>query len=201
MYKIIKSISDILVATILFIVSLPFLLFFTIMLAISNSGKPFFTQKRIGKNNKEFKVIKFKTMNDKKDNNGRLLPDKDRLTKIGSFVRKTSIDELPQLLNILKGDMSFIGPRPLLVRYLPYYTEKELLRHTIKPGISGWAQVNGRNTVGWNERLEFDVYYVKNISFILDIKIVFLTIKNIIYAKNIVTDPTSLMKDLDEERK
>ena len=134
-----------------------------ILLVFATGENPFFVQNRPGLNEKTFQIIKFKTMNDKKNENGELLPDSMRLTQIGSLVRKTSLDEFPQLLNVLKGDMSLIGPRPLLLKYLPYYTDKERLRHTVRPGITGWAQINGRNTVSWNERLAFDLEYVKNI--------------------------------------
>lgn len=140
-------------------------------------------------------------MNDKKDAQGSLLSDAERLTPIGAFVRKTSLDEIPQLINVLKGDMSFIGPRPLLLKYLPFYTTKERIRHSIKPGITGWSQVNGRNALNWDSRLSLDVYYVENMSFILDAKIVLKTIINIFSAKDIVVDPESIMQNLDDERK
>lgn len=146
-------------------------------------------------------MIKFKTMNDKKDAGGNLLPDSKRLTPMGSFVRKTSLDEIPQLLNIISGSMSLIGPRPLLIKYLPYYTDLERKRFLIKPGITGWAQINGRNTAGWDLRLGNDVYYVDNMSFGLDMLIVYKTIVNIFSSKNIVVDPSSYMLDLDQERK
>ncbi|MDM1521201.1 sugar transferase [Myroides odoratimimus] len=177
--------------------------FFSVMLCllIANQGKPFFFQARPGKNSKIFKVIKFKTMNDRTDNKGELLADKERLTSIGIFVRKTSLDEIPQLINVLKGDMSLIGPRPLLPKYLPFYTKVEERRHDVRPGITGWAQVNGRNLLEWDKRLEFDVYYVENISFSLDIKIFYLTIKNVLRAKSIIVDPSSVMLDLDDERR
>jgi len=172
------------------------------LLSIANKGAgAFFFQERPGKNEKLFKVIKFKTMNDQRDDSGNLLPDALRLTNVGKFVRSTSLDEIPQLLNVIKGDMSLIGPRPLLIRYLPYYNERERLRHSVKPGITGWAQVNGRNTVNWNDRIEMDVYYVQNISFSLDVKIIFETIRNVFYRKNVVVDPESIMKNFDDERK
>lgn len=147
-----------------------------------------------------FKIIKFKTMNDAKDREGNLLPDAERLTKIGAFIRKTSLDEMPQLLNVIKGDMSLIGPRPLLVRYLPFYTERESIRHTVRPGITGLAQVNGRNFLDWNKRLELDAQYVENISFINDIKIALLTIKNVVARKDIAVVPGAIGKPLDIER-
>ncbi len=158
----------------------------TIALAIANNGKPFFFQKRPGKNERIFSIIKFKSMNDKKDANGMLLPDKERLTKVGSFVRKTSLDEIPQLINVLKGDMSLIGPRPLLVSYLPYYAEREKLRHAVRPGITGLAQTSGRNNLNWDERLELDVIYVENMSFKNDISIFFNTLKKVIFKEDIV---------------
>ncbi len=197
-----KRIIDFFVSFIGFIIISPLFLFLWIWLSIANKGAgAFFFQERPGKNEKLFKVIKFKTMNDQRDDSGNLLPDALRLTNVGKFVRSTSLDEIPQLLNVIKGDMSLIGPRPLLVRYLPYYNERERLRHSVKPGITGWAQVNGRNTVNWNDRIEMDVYYVQNISFSLDVKIIFETIRNVFYRKNVVVDPESIMKNFDDERK
>lgn len=163
----------------------PIFIVVTFALLIDNKGKAFFTQDRPGKDGKIFKIIKFKTMNDNKDALGNLLPDADRLTFFGSIVRKTSIDELPQLFNVLKGDMSLIGPRPLLPEYLPHYTERQKIRHHIKPGITGWAQINGRNAIEWNKKFEFDVWYVENLSFILDLQIMFLTIKKVINFEGI----------------
>jgi lipopolysaccharide/colanic/teichoic acid biosynthesis glycosyltransferase len=139
-------------------------------------------------------------MNDKKDLNGKLLPDRQRLTKAGTFIRKTSLDELPQLINVLKGDMSLIGPRPLLVDYLPYYTKEEQARHSVRPGITGLAQVNGRNNLSWDKRLGYDVYYAHNLSFMLDFKIILLTIKNVFLSKDINIVPGETMKNLDQER-
>lgn len=178
----------------------PMFILLTICLFFANQGKPFFFQARPGKGERIFRIIKFKTMNDKKDSNGNFLSDYERLTKIGSFVRKTSLDEIPQLINVVKGDMSLIGPRPLLTKYLNYYTGEEKLRHSVKPGITGLAQLMGRNTLDWNSRLAYDVEYVKNISFCLDIKIIFLTIKKVLRLEDIIVDPRSIMKDLDEER-
>ena len=155
------------------------------MLGFSNKGNIFFKQKRPGKYEKIFIVLKFKTMNDKKDNKGNLLPDKERLHKLGLLLRKTSLDELPQLFNVLKGDMSFVGPRPLLVEYLPLYTEKQRVRHSINPGITGWAQINGRNAISWEDKFNHDIWYVKHKSFVLDIKILFLTFFRIVQAKDI----------------
>ncbi|MRI62424.1 sugar transferase [Ornithobacterium rhinotracheale] len=167
------------------IVLSPILLVVTILLAIANHGKPFFFQKRPGLNEKIFSIVKFKTMNDKKDAQGNLLPDADRLTSVGKFVRKTSLDEIPQLINVLKGDMSLIGPRPLLPEYLPLYNEEQKKRHLVRPGITGWAQVNGRNAISWEEKFRHDVWYVKNLSFSLDVKIIFLTIEKVFKSEGI----------------
>lgn len=158
-----------------------------VLLYFANKGKVFFTQERPGKNVKIFKVIKFKTMTDEKDSEGNLLPDADRLTKVGVFIRSTSIDELPQLINILKGDMAFIGPRPLLVQYLPLYSEEQHRRHDVTPGLSGWAQVNGRNNISWSRKFELDVYYVDHISLLMDIKVFITTINKVIKRKDINT--------------
>ncbi|WP_271393590.1 sugar transferase [Aequorivita sinensis] len=186
MYKnILKPFFDFFAALIGLIILSPIFLVVTLGLAIANNGKPFFFQRRPGKNERIFKIIKFKSMNDKKDSNGNLLPDSERLTKIGSFVRKTSLDEIPQLINVLKGDMSFIGPRPLLPEYLPLYNETQRHRHDVKPGITGWAQVNGRNTVSWKKKFEYDVWYVNNQTFLLDIKIFFMTIKKVFIKEGI----------------
>ncbi|MBC5995066.1 sugar transferase [Pontibacter cellulosilyticus] len=168
-----------------FLIALPIFAIVTICLAIANHGKPFFLQPRPGKNGKIFKVIKYKTMNDLRDANGNLLPDDKRLTAIGKFVRKTSLDEIPQLLNVIKGDMSLIGPRPLLVEYLPLYNEEQNRRHEVRPGITGWAQVNGRNTISWNEKFDYDVWYVANCSFLLDLKIIWLTIIKVFRSEGI----------------
>ncbi len=180
MYKtIIKSVIDFSIAFLGLVILSPLIFFVTIGLFISSNGRPFFIQKRPGKNEKIFSIIKFKTMNDKKDNEGNLLSDEQRLTKIGSFVRKTSIDEIPQLINVLKGNMSLIGPRPLLPEYLPLYNELQKRRHEVKPGITGWAQVNGRNSISWQQKFEYDAWYVDNMSFVLDCKILFLTISKV----------------------
>ena len=176
MYKFfLKRIFDFILSTIGLILISPVFLLIFILLMINNRGKAFFFQKRPGKNEKIFKVIKFKTMNDKKNSSGKLLPDADRLTKLGVFIRKTSLDEIPQLINVLKGDMSLIGPRPLLPEYLPLYNETQKKRHNVKPGITGWAQVNGRNAISWEKKFEYDVWYVENLSFLLDLKIFFKT--------------------------
>ena len=154
----------------------------------------YFFQSRPGRNEVIFKVIKFKTMNDKKDDSGNLLPDAKRMTKIGNFVRSTSLDEIPQLLNVIRGDMSLIGPRPLLVEYLPLYNEKQKRRHEIRPGITGWAQVNGRNAISWQQKFEYDVYYVDNISFLFDLKILFLTIKKVFVSEGINASENETME-------
>lgn len=195
--KIIKPALDFLIALIVFILLSPIFVVVTVGLWFANGGKPFFYQLRPGKGERIFKIIKFKTMNDRRDTNGQLLPDAERLTKIGTFVRKTSLDEIPQLLNVLKGDMSLIGPRPLLVKYLPYYSKREQLRHTVRPGITGLAQVNGRNKLNWDDRLELDAQYVENLSFLLDIKILFRTIVNVLLRKDIAVGYI----DLDDYRK
>ena len=174
-----KRIIDFVIALVGLIVLSPLFLILWIWLSIANKGAgAFFVQERPGKDEKIFKVIKFKTMNDRRDEKGDLLPDSERLTTIGRWIRSLSLDEIPQLINVLKGDMSLVGPRPLLPRYLPYYTSRERLRHTVRPGITGWAQVNGRNTINWDRRLALDVYYVENLSFKLDLKIFFKTLKN-----------------------
>lgn len=186
MYKsVFKRIIDFFLALLGFLILSPIFLLVTIGLYFANQGKPFFFQKRPGKNGKVFSIIKFKTMNDKKDKNGNLLPDADRLTGIGSFVRKTSLDEIPQLINVLKGDMSLIGPRPLLPQYLPLYNSEQKRRHEVRPGITGWAQVNGRNAISWERKFELDVWYVDHLSFFLDVKIFFLTIKKVLIKEGI----------------
>ena len=186
MYKhFLKPLVDVLAALCVLIISSPLFLFATIFLAIANEGKPFFVQERPGKNGKIFSIIKFRTMNDRRDEKGNLLPDGVRLTTVGSFVRKSSLDELPQLLNVLKGDMSLIGPRPLLPQYLPLYSEDQRRRHDVRPGITGWAQVNGRNAISWQQKFNYDVWYVENISILLDIKIVYLTLKKVFKSEGI----------------
>ncbi len=189
MYKlVIKSTIDFCVALVVLIVLFPILFGLAVLLFIANDGKPFFSQLRPGKNSKIFKIIKFKTMNDKKDGDGNLLPDAFRLTKIGQLVRKTSLDELPQLINVLKGDMSLIGPRPLLPEYLTLYNETQNRRHEVKPGITGWAQVNGRNAISWSQKFEYDVWYVNHVSFLLDCKIVYLTINKVFKREGITAE-------------
>ncbi len=163
----------------------PIFVLLIIFLAFANGGKPFFIQRRPGKNEKIFNIVKFKTMNDKKDKEGNLLPDVDRITKVGTFVRKTSLDEIPQLLNVLIGDMSLIGPRPLIIEYLPIYNNTQKKRHNVRPGITGWAQVNGRNSITWKKKFEYDVWYVEHCSFLLDLKILGLTLKKVIYKEDV----------------
>lgn len=167
-------------------------------LHFANKGAgAFFFQERPGKDGKIFKVIKFKTMTDERDANGELLPDADRLTKIGSFIRSTSIDELPQLINVLKGDMSLIGPRPLLVQYLPLYSKEQMRRHEVRPGISGWAQCHGRNQISWTEKFKLDVWYVDNLSLLTDLKVIFITIKKVLFREDINSDNDATMEDFD----
>ena len=176
----------------------PILIVVTIWLHFANKGAgAFFFQERPGKNGKIFKVIKFKTMTDEKDAEGNLLPDADRLTKVGSFVRSTSIDELPQLINVLKGDMALIGPRPLLVQYLPLYSKEQMRRHDVRPGISGWAQCHGRNQISWTEKFKLDVWYVDHLSFVTDLKVIFMTIKKVLFREDINSDNDSTMEDFD----
>lgn len=176
----------------------PILLFITLWLHFANKGEgAFFTQKRPGKNGICFRVIKFKTMTDKCDEDGNLLPDEQRLTKVGKFIRSTSIDELPQLINVLKGDMALVGPRPLLTQYLPLYNKEQMRRHEVRPGITGWAQVNGRNAISWTKKFEMDVWYVNNLSFCLDLKILFLTIKKVFYRVDINSANDVTMEDFD----
>lgn len=174
-----KRVIDFTAAALGLIVLSPIFIMVTILLYISNQGKPFFFQQRPGKNEHIFTIIKFKSMNDKKDADGNLLPFEKRVTPIGSFIRKYSLDEIPQLINVLKGDMSLIGPRPLLVEYLEFYNEQQKKRHNVRPGVTGWAQVNGRNAISWEQKFEYDVWYVENCSFKLDVKIILLTIKKV----------------------
>lgn len=188
-----KRILDISISIILILILFPlFFVVFTV-LYIVNKGKVIFCQQRPGLHMKPFRLYKFKTMNDKKDKNGNLLPDEQRLTLIGKWLRKFSLDELPQLFNVIKGDMSLIGPRPWLMEYVPLYNDYQKRRHEVRPGITGWAQVNGRNTTNWNKRFKYDVYYVENITFGLDLKIFFLTIWNILTAKGISGENSKTM--------
>ena len=195
-----KRIIDFSIALVALLVIWPFLVVIYIWLTIANKGAgAIFYQERPGKDEKIFRLMKFKSMTDERDAKGNLLPDKDRITAVGKFVRKTSIDELPQLINVLKGDMALIGPRPLLPEYLPYYTERERLRHTVRPGISGWAQVNGRNHVLWEERFEYDAYYAEHLSFAMDIRIIIMTFKKVIQRKDIEASPN--LMNFDEYRR
>ncbi|MCX2745213.1 sugar transferase [Mangrovivirga sp. M17] len=189
-----KRIIDFIMSLIGLITASPIFLIVWFLLAVNQNGKAFFVQPRPGKNGEVFKLVKFKTMTDAKDKNGDLLPDDQRLHGLGKFVRKTSLDELPQLINVLKGDMSLIGPRPLLVEYLPLYNEKQARRHDVRPGITGWAQVNGRNAISWEKKFDYDVYYVDNLSFTLDVKILILTIKKVFVAEGINSDTSVTME-------
>lgn len=181
-----KRLIDFTIVLVVLLVIWPILFIITLWLHFANKGAgAFFTQERPGKNGKIFKVIKYKTMTDERDANGNLLPDADRLTPVGKFVRSTSIDELPQLINVLKGDMALIGPRPLLPQYLPLYSKEQARRHEVRPGITGWAQVNGRNAICWTKKFELDVWYVDHCSFLLDLKIIFLTIKKVFIREGI----------------
>jgi undecaprenyl phosphate N,N'-diacetylbacillosamine 1-phosphate transferase len=190
----IKRVMDLLVSTVAFIILLPIFIVLTILLLFANQGKPFFFQLRPGKDERIFRVIKFKTMNDRRDKQGNLLPDEQRLTGLGKFVRRTSLDELPQLLNVINGDMSLIGPRPLLVDYLPLYNATQKRRHLVRPGITGWAQVNGRNAISWNQKFEYDVWYVDNVSFKLDLQIVLKTLVKIIKSEGISSATSATME-------
>lgn len=192
-----KRILDFICSLIGFIILLPVFLFVTLFLTIANNGKPFFFQQRPGKNNKIFEVVKFRTMNDKKDAQGNLLSDKDRLTSLGRFIRKTSLDEIPQLINVIKGDMSLVGPRPLLLEYLPLYDEKQIRRHEVRPGITGWAQINGRNAISWKDKFELDVWYVDNISISLDIRILLQTILKVFKSEGISSDTSLTMEKFE----
>ena len=186
MYKIFfKPLLDFILSLLGLIISSPLFLIVFIALLFANKGKVFFLQNRPGKNEKIFKIIKFRTMNDKRDAQGNLLPDEERLTSIGKLVRKTSLDEIPQLINVLLGNMSLIGPRPLLPEYLPLYNDFQKKRHLIKPGITGWAQINGRNAVEWEKKFMFDVWYVENLSFLLDLQIMFLTLKKVLKLEGV----------------
>lgn len=196
MYKhFFKRLIDFILVLCVLLVIWPILLIITVWLHFANKGAgAFFTQERPGKNGKIFKVIKYKTMTDERDAEGNLLPDADRLTKVGRFVRSTSIDELPQLINVLKGDMALIGPRPLLPQYLPLYSPEQARRHEVRPGITGWAQVHGRNAISWTKKFEYDVWYVDHCSFLLDLKIVFLTIKKVFIREGISQEGQATME-------
>jgi lipopolysaccharide/colanic/teichoic acid biosynthesis glycosyltransferase len=184
-YNYFKRLLDVCLASLAIVVFSPFFIILIIVLAIVNKGNPFFVQQRPGKNGKIFKLIKFKTLNDDIDGSGSLLPDDQRISRVGRFVRSTSLDELPQLINILLGDMSIVGPRPLLVKYLPFYNDFQARRHLVPPGITGWAQVNGRNKLTWDEKFAYDVYYVEHVSFIFDVKIMLLTVKKVVLREGV----------------
>lgn len=186
LYKLfLKPTLDFVAALTGLVLTFPILLIIFIFLFLANQGKPFFLQKRPGKNGKIFTIIKFKTMNDRRDKHGNLLSDAERLTLVGKIVRKTSLDELPQLLNVIKGDMSLVGPRPLLPDYLHLYDDFQKRRHEVKPGITGWAQVNGRNAISWNQKFEYDVWYVDHLSFLVDLKIILKTVEKIFKSEGI----------------
>lgn len=199
MYKnFFKRFFDFWIALIALICISPILIVVTIWLHFANKGAgAFFFQERPGWHGKIFKVIKFKTMTDERDENGALLPDEQRLTKVGKFVRSTSIDELPQFINVLKGDMALIGPRPLLVQYLPLYSKEQARRHEVRPGISGWAQVHGRNTISWKQKFEYDVWYVDHLTLWTDLKIIFLTLKKVLIREGINSNNNATMEDFD----
>lgn len=195
----IKPFLDFLSSIILFVILSPIYLFLICVLAGSYKENPFFVQERMGINNRVFKILKFKTMNNKKDEQGNLLPDEARLTRVGRFVRKTSLDEIPQLINVLKGEMSIVGPRPLLVSYLAFYTDEQKKRHNVKPGITGWVGVNGRNSLSWEEKFKLDVWYVQNISFFLDMRILLKTIIKIFKTSEISADQHATMPRFDKK--
>lgn len=197
----IKRIFDIIVALIGLLTLAPVMAFLVVLVRINLGSPVFFRQVRPGLNEKPFRMIKFRTMRESYDSSGKLLPDSERLTRFGNFLRSSSLDELPELWNVLKGDMSLVGPRPLLVRYLDYYTDIERIRYQVRPGITGWAQVNGRNESSWDARLAHDVWYVKNQSFLLDLKILVMTALRVVKSDGVVVDPSAQMLDLDEERK
>ena len=199
MYKhFFKRVIDFCIVFVVLALIWPILVVITIWLHFANKGAgAFCLQERPGKNEKVFKVIKFKSMTDERDAEGNLLPDRERLTKVGKFVRSTSLDELPQLINVLKGDMALIGPRPLLIKYLPYYTERERLRHTVRPGISGWAQINGRNNITWDNKLECDAYYAEHVSLKFDIKILLLTIYKVFKRDGAIADKKENYLDVE----
>lgn len=183
--KYFKRIIDLVTATLGILLLSPLFVFITIVLSRINQGKPFFFHRRPGKNGRLFTMVKFRTMNEKRDDSGRLLPDMQRLTKTGAFLRKYSLDEIPNLWNVLLGEMSLIGPRPLLIEYLPLYNTEQRKRHDVRPGVTGWAQINGRNAITWDQKFKLDIWYVNNLSFCLDMKIFFLTLKKIFQTDNV----------------
>ncbi|NVK50866.1 MAG: sugar transferase [Cyclobacteriaceae bacterium] len=180
-----KRIIDVFLTTLMFVILSPVFLLLFVVLAIAHRGNPFFKQERPGKGGEIFQILKFKTMSEKRNKDGELLPDSERITLLGRLIRKSSLDEIPQLINILKGEMSLVGPRPLLVEYLPLYNSKQIKRHMVLPGVTGWAQINGRNTISWEEKFELDIWYVENLNFWLDLKILFVTFFNVIRGKGV----------------
>ncbi len=188
-----KPILDFFMALFALLLLSPLFLIVLLLLTIANNGHPFFVQSRPGKDEKIFKIIKFKTMTDKRDNMGQLLPDMERMTRIGQFLRRTSLDEIPQLLNVVRGQMSIVGPRPLLVDYLNYYNQEEARRHSVKPGITGWAQVNGRNAISWQEKFNHDLWYVDHLSFRTDMNILYKTIKKVLKRDGITASDNETM--------
>jgi sugar transferase EpsL len=196
-----KRVFDIVASLLALVLLLPVLLVICLMVAIKLGRPVFFTQIRPGKDAQPFRMIKFRTMTNEKDSEGNLLPNHQRMTKFGAFLRSASLDELPELINVLKGDMSLVGPRPLLMDYLPYYTEEQDIRHNLKPGITGWAQINGRNAIDWDEKLKLDAWYVRNQSFFLDIKILFLTVLKVLKKEDINYSKDVLMPRFDEYMK
>ncbi|MCI8725456.1 MAG: sugar transferase [Hungatella sp.] len=199
--KYIKRVLDFLLSTIALIILSPIILLLTMIGSIAVKGNPFFTQDRPGLNEKVFKLIKFRTMTNEKDENGEFLPDDIRIIPYGRFLRKTSLDELPELINIWKGNMAIVGPRPLLIRYLPYYTDGEKKRHSVRPGLTGLAQISGRNVLAWDSRLALDVEYVEHITFLGDLKIILKTVVKVIKREDVVDAGSFEMQDLDKERK
>lgn len=191
--RFIKRVLDLTVSLFVLLLFLPILFPLTLVLAFVNKGAPFFLQRRPGKNERIFTIIKFKTMTDARNSGGELLPDFERITKVGGFVRKYSLDEIPQLLSVLRGDMSLIGPRPLLVKYLPLYNKEQSRRHDVKPGITGWAQVNGRNSITWTDKFKLDVYYVDNLSFLFDVKIALMTVAKVFISEGVNNSETDTM--------
>ncbi len=194
-YNTIKTIIDYSMSLVALFILFPLIIVLVAVLSVNKKKSPFFVQPRVGKHNKVFQLIKFRTMTESRDKNGILLSDKDRLTSIGKFVRSISLDELPQLINVLKGDMSLIGPRPLLVKYLDRYTPEQAKRHNVKPGITGWAQINGRNNISWQKKFEYDVYYVENYNFSLDMKILWMTLKKVIIREGINATSNNTMEE------
>lgn len=192
--KYIKRLLDVSLSLFALLLLSPVLLVLIVLGAVKMKGNPFFTQQRPGRNEKVFRLIKFRTMTCETDADGNLLPDEQRLTRYGKLLRSTSLDELPELINILKGDMSIVGPRPLLVKYLPLYNDEQKHRHDVRPGLTGWAQVNGRNTITWEEKFEYDVCYVQIISFMVDVKVVFLTIKKVFCREGISAEDSATME-------